>query len=370
MTEPLSTPRSCTTPPQANASDKASRRNFLQGAAGVAALMGINPRALFASGTGATRAPFHISCIADEVSQDFDHACYVIKNDFKLDFIEIREIGNKSPIALDAKTIADAQKSLAKYKLKVTDVGSPLFKVDFKGAPASKFSPKRDSFGASYGFDDQNEVLEKSIALAKAFGTDRIRGFDFWRLDDQAPYRAAMNAKLHEASVRLAKDNMILVLENEASCNTATTAESVTTLAGVSDANFMLNWDPGNAVAAGEMDVMPAYANLPKARIGHVHCKNAVPNPSAPHKSSWSPVDIGVLDWAVIFRALKRDGYSHSISLETHWRGAGEGGREAGSVDARKLCGHAQGTAARRVRVRPARNERKTCEQGEQHGSS
>jgi len=31
----------------------------------------------------------------------------------------------------------------------------------------------------------------------------------------------------------------------------------------------------------------------------------------------------GVIDWASQFRALKNDGYSHAVALETHWRGAG-----------------------------------------------
>ena len=250
-----------------------SRREFLAGAVGTVAISAMNPHAAFGAPLP-LRAPFHLSVISDEISQDFDHACGVIANDFKLEYVEIRDIGGKSPIALDAKEIEDARKILAKYNLRVTDIASPLFKVDFKGAPLSKFSPKRDTFGASYGFDQQDEVLERSIALAKAFGTNRVRGFDYWRLEDQAPYRDAINARLQAASERLAKENMIFILENEASCNTATTMEGVHVLGSVKNTNFMLNWDPGNAVAAGEMDVMAAYKLLPKARIGHVHCKN------------------------------------------------------------------------------------------------
>jgi L-ribulose-5-phosphate 3-epimerase len=38
-------------------------------------------------------------------------------------------------------------------------------------------------------------VLERSIEMAKALKTDRVRFFDFWRLEDQTPYRAAINEK-------------------------------------------------------------------------------------------------------------------------------------------------------------------------------
>ncbi len=44
----------------------------------------------------------------------------------------------------------------------------------------------------------QDKLLEHCIALAKHFQTNRIRCFDYWRLDDQKPYRAAINAKLQQ----------------------------------------------------------------------------------------------------------------------------------------------------------------------------
>ena len=31
----------------------------------------------------------------------------------------------------------------------------------------------------------------------------------------------------------------------------------------------------------------------------------------------------GIIDYVAQFRALKNDGYSHAVTLETHWRGAG-----------------------------------------------
>src|SRR5258708_31077180 len=138
---------------------------------------------------------------------------------------------------------------LEKYKLRVTDNASTLFKVDWPGAPKSKFSPKGAQFKADFTYDQQGEVLERSIALAKAFHTDRVRCFDFWRLEDPAPYRAAMNAKLLEAANTAGKQGIILILENEFACNTATGAEAAQTLAAVQSPSFMLNWDPGNAAA-------------------------------------------------------------------------------------------------------------------------
>ena len=39
--------------------------------------------------------------------------------------------------------------------------------------------------------------------------------------------------------------------------------------------------------------------------------------------NDWAAVGTGIIDWPAQFRALKADGYTHAISLETHWRGAG-----------------------------------------------
>jgi hypothetical protein len=71
------------------------------------------------------------------------------------------------------------QRILKKYSLRVTDIASPLFKVDWKGAPRSRYSDAMD-FHASFTFD-------------------------FWRLDDQAPYHAAINQKLLDAANRAGK---------------------------------------------------------------------------------------------------------------------------------------------------------------------
>jgi L-ribulose-5-phosphate 3-epimerase len=267
-------------------------------------------------------SPFRISVINDEISQDFDHACEVASKEFGMEWIELRGMWNKNILRLDANEVAEARKILEKYKLRVTDIASPLFKVDWPGAPLSKFSPKRDQFNADFTFDQQPEVLERSIALAKAFSTDRVRLFDFWRLDDQKPYRDAINAKLQEAATTAAKDKIILVLENEMACNTATGEESAKVLAAVPATNFMLNWDPGNAGAGGETPYPDGYKLLPKDRIGHCHCKN-VTRKADGKGYDWAAVGTGIVDWKGQFAALKRDGYHYAVSLETHWRGAG-----------------------------------------------
>ena len=297
-----------------------TRRTFLKATGTAALASGISMQSFAAP----LQSPFRVAVISDEISQDFDHACSVIANDFGLQWVELRGLWGKNISTLDDADIAKANAILDKYKLRVTDIASPLFKVDWPGAPRSKYSPKADptvkSYGADFAFKQQDEVLEKCIAIAHKFKTERIRCFDFWRLDDQAPYREAINAKLLEAANKAGKEKLLLVLENEFECNTATGRESAQTLAAVQSPHLMLNWDPGNAVARGELDAFPeGFALLDKARIGHCHVKCAIAKPGTKSGFEWAPVGKGQPDWVAQFKALKKSGYRHAVSLETHW---------------------------------------------------
>jgi L-ribulose-5-phosphate 3-epimerase len=270
--------------------------------------------------TDTLNSPFRISVINDEISQDFGRACEVAAREFGMQWIELRGMWNKNIIRLDAKEVAEARHILEKYGVRVTDIASPLFKVDWKGAPRSRFSEHGD-FHADFSFEQQDEVLDRAIELAKAFQTDRVRCFDFWRLDDQKPYRAAINEKLLEAANKAGKKGITLLLENDAGLNTATGAEAAQVLDAIKSPYLMLNWDPGNAAASGEKPFPDGYRVLPKDRIGHCHCKDAVKTGNNDY--AWAPMGAGIVDWLGQFKALKLDGYHFAVSLETHWDGGG-----------------------------------------------
>jgi L-ribulose-5-phosphate 3-epimerase len=292
-----------------------ARREFL---AGMAALSATHAYSRLSPAKDSSSA-FRVSVINDEISQDFGHVCEVAAKEFGMGWIELRSMWKKNIVSLDEKEIAEARRILDKSQLKVTDIASPLFKVDWPGAPKSKFSEDK-SFNAAFDWKQQDEVLERAIEMAKAFNTERVRCFDFWRLEEQTPFRTPMNDKLREAAEKCAKNKLLLVLENEPACNTATGAESAKVLTAVQHPAFMLNWDPGNAAASGEIPYPDGYKLLPKDRIGHCHCKDVVKKEK---KYDWAPMGGGMIDWAGQFRALKRDGYHFAVSLETHWNGGG-----------------------------------------------
>ena len=115
----------------------------------------------YSSGT----CPFRLSVINDELTPDFGRACEIASKDFGLHWIELSSMWNKNVTELDAKEIAESRAILKKYELRVTDIASPLFKVDWPGAPLSKESPQRDQFHAGFNFKQQDQLLEHCIEL-------------------------------------------------------------------------------------------------------------------------------------------------------------------------------------------------------------
>src|SRR5580765_1339898 len=198
-----------------------ARREFL---AGMMAVTAASATSRF-TGSANSNSPFRVSVINDEISQDFGHVCEIATKEFGMGWIELRTMWKKNIVSLDEAEVVETSRLLKRYELKVTDIASPLFKCDWSNAPKSKFS-EGQSFGANFALSQQDEVLERALEMAKVFGTDRVRCFDFWRLDDQAPYRDAINQKLRDAAEKAGKRGITLVLENEPACNTATGAES------------------------------------------------------------------------------------------------------------------------------------------------
>jgi sugar phosphate isomerase/epimerase len=297
-----------------------SRREFLVGV-GLAAAGSALPLGWRAEAGGSSQESFKLSVLTDEISQDFGHACEIAAREFGLGWVEVRAMHNKNVMSWDAHDIAEARAVLAKFKLRVSEIASPVFKTDWPGAPKSPFSPKNPQFGADFTYEQQDELVDRAIELAKTLDTAYVRIFDFWRLDDQKPHRDAIDDRVRQAAIKAGKKGITLTLENELACNTATGAEAGRLLNAIRERSLMLNWDPGNATARGEKAFPEGYAKLPKNRIAHMHCKDVVDLGGG--KTEWAAMGKGIIDYVGQFRALRKDGYTGALSLETHWRGGG-----------------------------------------------
>jgi len=295
-----------------------SRREFVAGlgAAALGAVLPLDRLAAFRSAS-----PFPLSVLTDEISPDLGHACEIAAREFGLGYVELRAAHGKNIMQWDANDVAEARGILQRFQLKVSELASPIFKVSWPGAPPSSFAPSGPQFAADFTYAQQDELLDRAVELAHLFGTPYVRIFDFWRLDDQTPYREAIDDRLRQAARRVGPRGVTLNVENEAACNTGTGAEAARLLAAVPEQSLKVNWDPGNAAARGETPYPDGYGKLPKARIAHMHCKDIVRK--ADGGTEWAAMGKGIIDWLGQLRALKRDGYRGVLSLETHWRGAG-----------------------------------------------
>ena len=280
-----------------------NRREFLAGLGGTAL-------------TPATQSTLKLGVINDEIAQDFDHALAVAR-ELGLQFVELRQMWNKNLMDLKEDEVKEARRLLTKYGIKVSDIASPFMKVDAPGFTTKE--GQRDTFNARFGYKEQPEVLERAMEVAKVLDTDKIRVFSFWRIEKPAQVFDLVVSDLRRALEKAKKQKIMLVLENEHDCNIATAAESVKLLAAIQDPYLGLNWDPGNAYAAGEKPYPDGYNLLPKNRILHMHIKDAKRNPTT-GKSDWAAMGKGDIDYVGQFKALMRDGYKHAVSLETHWR--------------------------------------------------
>jgi sugar phosphate isomerase/epimerase len=156
-------------------------------------------------------------------------------------------------------------------------------------------------------YERRMEDLDRVLELAHAVGADKIRCFSFRRVAEPRALFDRIAEQILPMVERAGRAGVQLVLENESSCNVATTAELVEFAGRIQSKWFGLNWDPGNA-AHQETAYPDAYRLLPIARLANVQVKGKGILPGGP-----DPVD-----WRAILAALRKDGYTGDVGLETH----------------------------------------------------
>lgn len=77
------------------------------------------------------KSTFRVSVITDEIGQDFGRTLEVAAKEFGMEWVELRGLWDKNILRLDDKEIAEARKLLERYHLRVSDLATPLFKVDW-----------------------------------------------------------------------------------------------------------------------------------------------------------------------------------------------------------------------------------------------
>ncbi|HEV2350124.1 MAG TPA: sugar phosphate isomerase/epimerase family protein [Terriglobia bacterium] len=291
--------------------DKLTRRDFSAMLAG----LGVGA-ALPALGRSAKSMPFKLGIITDEITQEFEQALDFISH-YSLHYCELRDLWKINIMNSSRPDLDRAKGLIEKHRLHVSDIGSPIFKYNLPEIPAAP--EKSDTFGASFTDKDSDRLLLKSFELAKFFGTRKVRIFAYSRVHPADLEKAypIIRDRMARAAETAAKHGIILVLENEHTCNVGTGKELGRILRDVNSPNLRGNWDPGNATMLGEVPYPDGYREV-RGLFAHMHAKDSMRDANG--KMKWMPVGAGMVDWKGQIKALREDHYEGTLSLETHYR--------------------------------------------------
>jgi L-ribulose-5-phosphate 3-epimerase len=272
----------------------------------------------FAVGATTGTHGFKLGIISDELTQNLDEALDFISS-YHLHWTEFREIWGKNIMNSPKEDLERAKQMTAHHDVQVSDIASPIFKWNLPNMPAVA-GESRDTFSAKFTEQDADKLLLQSFDLARFFGTHKVRIFSYWRVENPEKAYPYVRDRLAKAAMVAAKHDIVLVLENEHSCNVGTGRELGRLLKDVNSPNLRGVWDPGNATMLGETPYPDGYEAV-KGLFPHMHIKDSRKNAQT-GKLDWAPVGGGIIDFKGQFEALHRDKYDGTMSLETHYKRA------------------------------------------------
>jgi len=256
-----------------------------------------------------------LSVITDEITQDFERALDVM-GEYGVAHAELRGLWGTNIADLDAAQVARARRALQERGVTVSCLATPFFKCELESDAATVAG--RMHLARARSLSEQMELLRRCCDLAHAFETDLIRVFTFWRRGELTPVIEAQIVDAFAEPIRIAEqEDVTLVLENEHACYIGTGAEAARILSELNSPRVRACWDPGNAFSAGEKPYPDGYEAI-RPFVIHVHVKDAVTDADG-KTLRWCVVGEGEIDYVGQFDALRRDGYTGYISLETHY---------------------------------------------------
>jgi sugar phosphate isomerase/epimerase len=272
-------------------------------------LMAGSALSLFAGKLGALPlAQIKLGITTDEIDNDVATAARFLKQ-YGLKWAEVRNIWGPYNTEQPMEKINEARGIFDEYGIRVSIEGSGFFKV-----PLPPETPE-----GRKALDAQWALLDRSMERAKTFGTRKIRVFTFMlgRGEKPSPKGYERIYELTREAARRAK-GFQLAIENIGGGYVATGAEAGELLKRVKQDNVGITWDPNNAGESGERAFPDGYRKLDPARVFHVHLRDYKHQPDG--KVVWTAVGQGEFDNLGQIRALLKDGYQETFTLETHWR--------------------------------------------------
>src|ERR1700733_13433056 len=284
--------------------------------------------ATLAAATPAPAAPKRIdssrvSAITDEISRSPADAIQ-FAHDFGMQWLSLRDTPappGPGRIPYYSMEPAKLQQVVGEFKeagIKISFLDTPFLKFDLPGTSPKRSRPEEPAAKEARIarnqklFDDRMEDLRLGIRASQAFNCPMLRIFTFTRVEEPESVFPRVAEVIGEVAAVAEKEGIRLLIENEASQNAGTSAETAK-LVKLLPRNVGVNWDSLNGLPLGEKPFPDGYETLPKDRIWNVHVKGKSLLDYPEHQ-----------DWPAILKALERDGFTGRLELETHIFGDGQ----------------------------------------------
>lgn len=187
---------------------------------------------------------------------------------------------------------------------------------------------------------EMNEMYPRAALWARRWNLPGLVAFSFRKpgateengdtiSSDNPP--PEISAWLAEAGERAHGDGLTLMVEPEPVCwgdsGPATVAlMERAKLPALKRPALMMNYDPGNVAWHERRDPLDEFPAIAKY-IANVHLKDVIGAPRGSGRPKFAPCGEGMIDFRAHFAALKRIGYSGSMSLEPHLDSSAEAAR-------------------------------------------
>ncbi len=211
---------------------------------------------------------------------------------------------------------------LEEYGARIVAIGPGLFKCAYPPDRAPRLPlgwmerAAHDAWSESRRMIEYHlhELLPASLDMANELGAGVlvIFGFDRGGAPAGPPPEEVLNC-LRSTAERAQTTGIRIALENEDGFWADTGMRTADIVRAVNHPSLGVNWDPGNALAAGDEPFPDSYQHV-RDLVRHVHFKDAVRGPEGSVRQALE----GQINWAGQIRALCEDGYEGFISVETH----------------------------------------------------
>jgi sugar phosphate isomerase/epimerase len=227
-----------------------------------------------------------IGAVTDEVDLDITAAVRKLLR-WGVRHAHVRSIGDARVPSFGAPTLALLRD--ASIALDIGALSPGLFKGSLRGETGQR---------------EMQVLLPQVIGLAAGLGVPEVVVFGGGAGEE----RGAVVERLGEAAERARAGGVELVLENSSLCHVATADDLI---AVATDLGLRVVWDPANAAAAGDGDLVAGSRRLAD-RIASVHVRDWRPH------EGWSRLGRGVMPWRAMIGVLEAEGYRGRYIVESH----------------------------------------------------